>query len=242
VFRTNTFPQWAPFIDTSILGQKFSAKQAILKECFVQNPTPACVKEIPDKDDDHVPKIPVVIKHATAAQPPLEQDQQEFSKLMVETMQKMQHAPLQGQTKILVKSCDHKETINAAKLQNSMVRIMYAMTKTVNWEDGTIKSISLATFTQEYQNLLERSVSVQVTQLANLFRTIFSTEPNKDNNSGGPLNRLMFLCVFPLKITKGHLNATFQSNDLEIAAIFNLPFPLCPAAGPNFGRRGKEGS
>jgi hypothetical protein len=99
-FRTNIYPDLAPFINTSILGQRFPAKQAFLKDFFVWNPTPACVKEIPDKDDDHVPKIPVVSNHATAAQPPLEHDQQEFFKLMVETMQKMQHAPLQGQTKI----------------------------------------------------------------------------------------------------------------------------------------------
>jgi hypothetical protein len=93
-------------------------------------------------------------------------------------MQKMQHDPLKGQTKIVVESRDHKETVNAAKLQNSMVRLMYAMTKTIDWDNGTIKSVSLATFTQKYQNLLECSVSVKVTQLENLFRTIF------------PLNRM----------------------------------------------------
>ncbi len=77
---------------------------------------------------------------------------------------------------------------------------MYATTKTIDWDDGTIKSVSLTTFTQEYQNLLEHSISVQVMQLANLFRTIF-TEPNKDNNNGSPLNRLMSVCVFPPKFT-----------------------------------------
>jgi hypothetical protein len=97
---------------------------------------------------------------------------------------------------------------------------MYATTKTVDWDNGAIKSISLTTFTQEYQNLLEHSVSVQVTQLANLLRTIFSTEPNKDDNNGSPLNRLMSLYVFLPKFTKGHLNATFQSSDLELAAIY----------------------
>ncbi len=65
---------------------------------------------------------------------------------------------------------------------------------------------------------LSRSHSSQI-----LFRTIFSTEPDKDNNDGGPLNRLMSLYVFPPKFTKGHLNAVFQSNDLELAAIYNLP-------------------
>jgi hypothetical protein len=94
------------------------------------------------------------------------------------------------------------------------------MTKTINWDDGTIKSVSLTTFTQEYQNLLECSVSAQVMPLANLFRTIYSTEPDKDNHDGGPLNRLMSLYVFPPKFTKGHLNATFQSNDLELTSIY----------------------
>jgi hypothetical protein len=172
-FRTNTFSDLAPFINTSILGQRFPAKQAFLKEIFVRNPTPACIKDIPDKDNDHVPEIPVFSNHATAAQPPLKYDHQEFFKLVVKTMQKMQHAPLQGQTKIVVESCDHEEIIDAAKLQNSMVRLMYATTKTVDWDDGTIKSVSLATFTQEYQNLFKHFVSVQIMQITNLFRTIF---------------------------------------------------------------------
>jgi hypothetical protein len=85
----------------------------------------------------------------------------------------MQHASPQGQTKTVVESRDCKEIVDAAILQNSMVHLMYAMTKTADWDDGTIKFVSLATFTQEYQNLLERSISVQVTQLTKLFRTIF---------------------------------------------------------------------
>jgi hypothetical protein len=128
-FRTNTFLDLAPFIYTSILGTKFPAKQAFLKEFFVQYPTPNCVKEIPNKDNDCVLKIPVVSNRATAAQPPFEHEQQEFFNLMVKTMQKMQHAPLQGQTKIVIESRDHKETVNTAKLQNSMVRHVYTMAK-----------------------------------------------------------------------------------------------------------------
>jgi hypothetical protein len=87
-FRTNTFPIWPLFIDTSILGQKFSAKQAFLKELFVRNPTPTHVEEIPNKDNDHIPEAPVFSNHAMAAQPPLEHDEREFFKLMVKTMQK----------------------------------------------------------------------------------------------------------------------------------------------------------
>jgi hypothetical protein len=98
----------------------------------------------------------------------------------------MQCAPLQDQTKIIIESHDHKEIVDVAKLKNSMVRLMYAVTKTIDWDNGTIKSISLATFTQEYQHLHEHSISVQVMQLTNLFRTIFSTEPDEDEMMAGP--------------------------------------------------------
>jgi hypothetical protein len=70
--------------------------------------------------------------------------------------------------KIVVESCNHKEIVDAAKLQTSMVRLMYASTKTVDWAEGTIESVLLGTFTQEFKNLLECSAVVQVTQLTNL--------------------------------------------------------------------------
>ncbi len=107
---------------------------------------------------------------------------------------------------------------------------MYA-TAVPDWDEGTVKDVHLATFTQVYKNLLESSVTVQVTQLTNLFKTIFSIEPeNKEDD--GPLNRLMSLYVFPPKFTKGHLNATFQSNELELAAMYKStlinPFLYAP--------------
>jgi hypothetical protein len=61
-------------------------------------------------------------------------------------------------------------------------------------------------------------------QLTNLFRTFFSTEPDEDDNDGSPLNKLMSLYVFPPKFANGHLNATFQSNDLDLAAIYKSTF------------------
>ena len=88
----------------------------------------------------------------------------------------------------------------------------------IDWAEGTIKSVLLGTFTQEFKNLLERSAAVQATQLTNLVRTIFTTE-SENNDNHGPLNRLMSLYVFPAKFIKGHLNAAFQSNDLELAAM-----------------------
>jgi hypothetical protein len=95
---------------------------------------------------------------------------------------------------------------------------MYATTNTVNWEEETVKSICLGTFTLEFKNLLERSAMVQVTQLMNLAKTIF-TAKSKDDGNNCPLNRLMPLYIFQAKFVKGHLNATFQSDDLELAAM-----------------------
>ncbi len=39
---------------------------------------------------------------------------------------------------------DHKEMVNAAKLQTSMVRLMYA-TAVPDWVEGTVKDVHLAT-------------------------------------------------------------------------------------------------
>jgi hypothetical protein len=99
-----------------------------------------------------------------------------------------------------------------------MIRLFYVSTNTIDWAEGTIKSVLLGTFTQEFKNLLECSATVQATQLMNLVRTIFTTESENDNNNS-PLNRPMSLYVFPAKFIKGHLNAAFQSNDLKLAAI-----------------------
>jgi hypothetical protein len=62
---------------------------------------------------------------------------------------------------------------------------------------------------------------VQVTQLTNLVKTIFTIE-SEGNDNNGPLNRLMLLYVFPAKFVKGHLNAAFQSNDLKLAMMHKL--------------------
>jgi hypothetical protein len=95
---------------------------------------------------------------------------------------------------------------------------MYATTNMVDWKEGTVKSVCLGTFTQEFKNLLEHSAAVQVTQLTNLAKTIFPTE-SEDDNDNGPLNKLMLLYAFQAKFVKGRLNATFQSDDLELAAM-----------------------
>ncbi len=73
--------------------------------------------------------------------------------------------------------------------------------------------------------------TVQVTQLSNLIKTVFSTKPD-DEDDDGPLNRLMLMYVIPPKFIKGHLNATFLSDELELAAIYKStsinPFNYVP--------------
>ncbi len=104
----------------------------------------------------------------------------------------------------------------------------------INWDDGAAKNICLATFSQGFLSLLARSASVQATQLRHLFVTIFSTEPedDDDNTPLNPLNRLMSLFIFPPKFTKGHLNTSFQSSDLEAGTIYKSasihPFHYAP--------------
>ncbi len=213
-FRSATIPTSAPFVKISSLGQKFPEQQATLHSYFEHNPTPARTGELPA--DVEEPVIQVISTAATDAA--TNGPDKEFYRVMIETMKNLQSgAPIQNQ-KIVLKSCDHEETVDAAKLQTSMVRLMYASTKTVDWAEGTIESVLLGTFTQEFKNLLERSAAVQVMQLTNLVKTIFTIE-SEDDDDDGPLNRLMSLYVFPAKFLKGHLNAAFQSNDLELAAM-----------------------
>jgi hypothetical protein len=94
-----------------------------------------------------------------------------------------------------------------------------------------VKDICLPTFNQEYKNLLERLATVQVIQLTNLFKTIFSNKPG-DKDDEGPLIWLMSLYVFPQKFVKGHLNVSFQSDELKFALLYKStsinPFQYAP--------------
>ncbi len=215
-FRSATIPTSAPFDKISSLGKKIPNQQATLCSYFERNPTPACAEESPTDALQEEPRVQVISTAATNAA--TGRPDKEFYRVMIKTMKKMQNgAPIQNQ-KIVVESRDHKETVDAAKLQTSMVWLMYATTNTVNWVEGTVKSVCLGTFTQEFKNLPERSARVQVTQLTNLAKTILTTK-SEDNDDDGPLNRLMLLCVFQAKFVKGHLNETFQSDDLDLAAM-----------------------
>ncbi len=230
-----------------MVGRRHEAEQAILRTYFERNPTPAQV-EVDDDNEDVVfiqssNNKAIANANATttanatmttaAPQSSLTNmnHQQEFYKQMVETLKKIQENPLSKQQKIIIESRDHEETVDAAKLQRSMLKLMYAFA-VPDWDEGTVAGMRLASFTQEYKNLLERLAMVQVTLLSNLIKTIFSTEPD-DEDDDGPLNRLMLMYVIPPKFTKGHLNATtFQSDELELAAIYKStsinPFNYAP--------------
>ena len=231
----------SPFVDPSLLsrGNRYEADQEKLKAFFRRNPTPARVEIIDDDENADEPRVPVrstaapsnslppgIATAATISNPP-----PEFFAQLIETMKNIQ-APQQP-TKIVVESRDHEETIDLAKLQTGMLQLMYA-TGEINWEDGSVKNIRVATFSQGFLNLLSRSASVQATQLTNLFATIFSTEPEDDDDDfqSNPLSRLMSMVVFTSKFTKGHLNASFQSSDLETGSMYKStsinPFHYAP--------------
>jgi hypothetical protein len=213
-FRNAFIPTSAPFVEISSPGQRFSEEQATLRSYFKRNPTPAHGEEPPADVDE--PVIQVVSAAATNAA--TNRPDKEFYIVMIETMKTLQSSvPIQSQ-KIVVESRNHEETVDAAKLQTCMIRLFYVSTNMIDWAEGTIKSVLLGTFTQEFKNLLECSAAVQATQLTNLVRTIFTTESENDNDDG-PLNRLMSFYVFQAKFIKGHLNAALQSNDLELAAM-----------------------
>jgi hypothetical protein len=116
----------------------------------------------------------------------------------------------------------------------SMLKLTYACGN-INWEEGMLKNIHLATFAQGLKNLLDMSATVQATQLASLFTTVFTTKTDDDDGDDTylkPLNGLMSLSVFPPKITKVHLNARFQSIDLKVGFIYKSasihPFHCAP--------------
>jgi hypothetical protein len=94
----------------------------------------------------------------------------------------------------------------------------------IDWEEGTMKNMNLATFAQGFANLLNRTATVQETQFANLLNTVFTTQTDDDvDDLASPLDRLMSLMVFPKKFTKAHLNASFQWADLKAGLMYKNP-------------------
>jgi hypothetical protein len=55
----------------------------------------------------------------------------------------------QQPSKIILESRDYEETIDLAKLQNGMLQLFYE-TEDINWDDGVVKNIKVATFLQGF--------------------------------------------------------------------------------------------
>ena len=176
--RTMTFIL-SPFVNISLLGKNHEKEQASMKEFFHHNPMPAHV-------EDNVEDVCLLVCSATA--PPtapmipmlfpataiLENPPHGILHPAHQNHENLQQVPNQP-TKIVVKSRDHKKSVDLAKLQNGMLQLMYASGK-INWDDGIVKNICTSTLTQGFKNLLTRLASVQATQLSILFATIF--QPN----------------------------------------------------------------
>ncbi len=167
----------------------------------------------------------------TAGGSTVEHPRKEFYNQLIVTMNNF--AAPQYQQKVIVESREHKKSINLAKLQSSMLRLMYA-SREIDWDEGTVQNIQLATFAQGFKNLLDRLATVQATQLANLFTSVFSTKAgnNNDDSHLNPLNRRLSLFIFTPKFTKAHLRASFHNVDLELGAIYKStsinPFQYAP--------------
>jgi hypothetical protein len=216
-FKSATIPTSAPFVEISTLCQTFPKQQATLCSYFEHNPTPACAEELPaDVLHEDAPRVQVVSTAATdvAANVP----DQEFYKVMIETMKNLQKgAPIQNQ-KIIVESRDHEETVNAAKLQMSMVRLMYATTTTVNWWRELLSQFTLAPSPKSTRASwstppLYKSPSLQI-----LPRPFSPLNP-KTTKTIAHSTGVCCSTFSSKKIIKGHLNTTFQSDDLKLAAM-----------------------
>jgi hypothetical protein len=167
-----------PFIDTSLINNSFEAKQASLKKIFHCNPTPVRIEIV--KDDEPEARVPI---HTNLAPPTAPQvnipgstmamPSQEFFAQLIKTMKNIK-APQQP-SKIVGESRDHEESVNLAKLQNSMLQLMYA-TGDVKWDEATVKNICTATFAQDFMNLFSMSAAVQSASPTNLFNTILMTK------------------------------------------------------------------
>jgi hypothetical protein len=238
-FRDATHTTSGPIVDTSRPGKKHETEQKILKESFYRNPTPARVK-VEEEDDDNAPEIPVQSSMSTAGIPV----QPSTLTAGASVQSANQHAPIAAnppsaklysqlletlkminqiapqQQKIVVESRKYEESVNLAKLQTSMLKLFYVNGK-IDWDEGTVKNVILATFAKGFKDLLGRTATVQEAQFANLLNTNFKSLPDKDEDKlANPLERLMSLSVFPKKFTKAHLNASFQSADLETNMMY----------------------
>ena len=229
-FRGATFAISGPIVTASRPRNKHENEQKIVKEFFYRNPTPA--RPVPVEEDggdgNDALEIPVhsttvPSQGATSTVNPIAANSSaEFYSQLLETLKTInQTAP--AQQKIVVESREHEESVDLAKLQTSMLKLFYVSCD-IDWDEGTVKNVTLATFSKGFKDLLDRTATVQEAQFANLLNTIFKTQPDDDDDElANPLERLMSLSVFPKKFNKAHLNASFQCADLESNMLYKNP-------------------
>ena len=229
-FRDATFAGSGPIVTVSRPRNKHEREQKIIKEFFYRNPTPARAVPV-DEDEDDGDDAPAIPVHSTTApnpgaaaaiNPAAANSSAEFYSQLIETLKTMnQSAPVQQ--KIVVESREHEESVDLAKLQTSMLKLFY-VTGEIDWDEGTVKNVTLANFAKGFMDLLSRTATVQEAQFANLLNTIFKSQPDDDDDElASPLERLMSLSVFPKKFNKAHLNASFQCADLESNMLYKNP-------------------
>jgi hypothetical protein len=159
-FRDPSHTISSPITGTSHPRKKHKHEQNNAKDFFYQNPTPTRVKI--DKDYKEVQEIPIQSSTATnaltsvsfmdqhiltAANPPAK-----FYSQLLKMLKTIKQAAPQQQ-KNFVKSRKHEEYVDLAKLQTSMLKLFY-VNGVIDWDEGTVKDIHLATFTKSFLNLL----------------------------------------------------------------------------------------
>jgi hypothetical protein len=156
-----------PFIEFSLVGNKFISEQTSLKTFFRRNPTPARAAFLDEEDNNptaeipiHSTRVPVVdattkndspttadatlpppvtaLPPLPAGLPPIGSAPPEFFAQLIETMKSLQAPKLPA--KIIVESRDHQESVDLAKLQTSMLKLMY-VSGDIDWDEATIKNI-----------------------------------------------------------------------------------------------------
>ncbi len=199
-----------------------------MRDFFYRNPTPARPVPVEEGEDDGDDAAEITLQTATAPtrgatatiNPTAANLSAEFYSQLLE-MLKTINTP--AQQKIVVESREHKESMDLAKLQTSMLKLFYVSCD-IDWDEGTVKNVTLATFSKGFKDLLGRTATEQEVQFANLLNTIFKSQPNNDDDElANPLEWLMSLSVFPKKFNKVHLNASFQCADLESNMLYKNP-------------------
>jgi hypothetical protein len=152
------------------VGNKYTSEQASVKTFSRRNPTPTCAVFLDEEDNNPTAEIPIhttrvhvdaatkndvpttadasplspAMAHPSlpaglaTALPPMGSAPPEFFAQLIQTMKSLQ-AP-QLPPKIIVESRDHQESVDLAKLQTSMLKLMY-VSGNIDWDEATIKNI-----------------------------------------------------------------------------------------------------